>query len=347
MNKLSQNQVSVEFYIKKMHDSFTEDVAFRYPDEESYGSEYDYIESITKDYLQKEKNYIAPEIMMTRLRSWYFDNAYYQLVKQKDSEKALEYYAKSSYYGFLAIYINYSAIKCQFPYRMNYYSYSLVTAYLSQCLIAGYDKEFSEILELFYASIKYKNLSREEYVNQHNTIYLDFDTDRFGVVWFLYRLFYKTKETDIQIETEYKLDNFYQQVIDNWDTQDLMKVDKLVYMLSEVHIDQTREDTPEEQLNNPFNNPLYWLFPYEILVWLKLRKLKGFENPKAFSHPLMNTPIAKFFLSLETPLPKPSTLPFAKELLSKLKEQCPNVEIPEWLETMLSSHEILPEDFMS
>jgi len=45
----------------------------------------------------------------------------------------------------------------------------------------------------------------------------------------------------------------------------------------------------------------------------------------------MNIPIAKMFLELKEPLSKPTELPYAKELLEKLKEKCPDVEVPEWL----------------
>ena len=94
-------------------------------------------------------------------------------------------------------------------------------------------------------------------------------------------------------------------------------------------------------------------YPYIVIGYLAIRKIKGLKNPKTFTHPLMNTPIAKIFLDIKEPLPKPTELPYAKELLEKLKVQCPDVEIPEWLEgndektpTSQQSNDVLPEDFM-
>jgi len=323
------SHVDVASYIERMRSDFSEGVGFRYPDDQDQGSEYQYVQEITKDYLSQEINYLSPEITLTRLRSWYLDNCYYQLMDKQDSAKALEYYKRSTYYGFMAIKTNHIAIKCQFPYRVNYYTFALVNSYMSQCLIAGWDDEFHQIASLFYTSIKQKDLDRASYVNEHDTIYLDFDTNRFDSVWFLYYLYRKTQSIEIEIGSDYTTVPPYQDVVDNWDTQDFDEIEKLVYIASEYHMEKTKESTTLEQLNNAFNNPLYWLFPYEILTWLKLRERAGLKNPKTFTHPLMNTPIAKMFLDIKEPLPKPKELPYAKELLEKLKEKCPDVEIPE------------------
>jgi len=89
-------------------------------------------------------------------------------------------------------------------------------------------------------------------------------------------------------------------------------------------------DLSVKVFNKTYDNN--FMFPYEILTWLKIRELKGLKNPTEFSHPFMNTPIAKMFLDIKEPLLKRKELPFAKELLEKLKEKSPNVEIPEWLD---------------
>jgi hypothetical protein len=103
------------------------------------------------------------------------------------------------------------------------------------------------------------------------------------------------------------------------------KIDRVASMMCDMHIELSKED-------GFFSNLIVKLFPYEILVWLKLREKAGLKNPKTFTHPLMKTPIAKMFLDLKEPLPKPTELPYAKELLEKIQEKCPNVQIPQWLE---------------
>jgi len=329
--KKTKHSAKVLKYLEKIKESFIEDIGFRYPSEDTNGSEYDYIKSVTQSYIKKDVNYTAPEITFTRLQNWHLDNCFYQIIENNDRIKALEYFKMSSYYAFEAIYINHMASKCQWPYRLNYYPYSLVNTYLSQCLIAGYDKEFYYISKLFYIAINSKKLNREDYVNNHETIYLDFDTDRFDSIWFLYHLFSKIYNERIIEKSNDITGSPYRQVIDNWDSDNMGEIEKYVYILSEYHLEKTGLKNEKEQLAYEFNNPLYWLFPYEILTWLKLRELKGIKNPKTFTHPLMNTPIAKIFLNIKEPLSKPKELPFAKELLEKLKEKCPDMEVPEWL----------------
>ena len=177
----------------------------------------------------------------------------------------------------------------------------------------------------------------------------------------------------------YKL---YQRVLDEWDTTEPINIGKLNFILCELHlIEMDNKATYDRQMDDILGNSIenaiemitnmvetgnhddfaprelkdmsVWLFPYEIFFWLKLREQAGIKNPKTFTHPLMNTPIAKMFLDIKEPLPYPTELPYAKELLEKLKVQCPNVEIPEWLEgndektpTSQQSNDVLPEDFM-
>ncbi len=119
-------------------------------------------------------------------------------------------------------------------------------------------------------------------------------------------------------------------MLKQWDTQDPTEIDRLVYLLAEHHLEQTRSAKSNTEYY-PFENPDNWLYPYEILSWLRIRELKGLENPKTFTHPLMNTEIAQFFLTLDIPLKKPKEVPYARELLERLQAICPEVEIPSWL----------------
>jgi len=122
----------------------------------------------------------------------------------------------------------------------------------------------------------------------------------------------------------------YKNILDKWDIKDIIEVEKMIYILIELNSINIKKEQKK------FDSSLCYatsLFPYEILTWLKLRELKGLKNPTEFSHPLMNTPIAKMLLDIKEPLPKPKELPYAKELLETLKEKCPDVvEIPKWLD---------------
>ena len=187
--------------------------------------------------------------------------------------------------------------------------------------------------------------------------------------WFILELISKIHNIEIlKKRTRYPKKNYtyYEEVLENWDTKEAIEIEKYVSTLCEVHLSivMLGQSDPNEMVEyvipgyeepkiNFLTLPFIQLVPYDVLAWLKLRERAGLKNPKTFTHPLMNTPIAKMFLDIKEPLPYPTELPYAKELLEKLKVQCPNVEIPEWLEgndektpTSQQSNDVLPEDFM-
>jgi hypothetical protein len=163
------------------------------------------------------------------------------------------------------------------------------------------------------------------------------------ISWFVLKLFalYSKKEITLHRLLQPKLETAYEEILQSWDTQDKHELSKMIDILCEFHLVQSSKDLAsaiehdeEDILNHKYRElflPMLYPFPYEILVWLKLREKAGLENPKTFTHPLMKTPIAKMFLDLKEPLPKPTELPYAKELLEKIQEKCPNVQIPQWL----------------
>ena len=148
-------------------------------------------------------------------------------------------------------------------------------------------------------------------------------------LWFLLSILSPESLDGIESET-FKVP--YAQVLSSWNTPDSILTEQHLSLLCEAHVVAMTEE------DGMFSHPLTALFPYEILVWLKLRERAGLKNPKSFTHPLMHTPIAKMFLEIKEPLPKPTELPYAKALLEKLKEKCPEVEIPQWLEETSHPH---------
>jgi hypothetical protein len=185
------------------------------------------------------------------------------------------------------------------------------------------------------------------------------------ISWFLLKLFsfYIKKEITLHKLLQPTLDDKYELILEKWDTTDNKEVLFAIETLCELHLAQATLDLadvdkyPEDDTSSLRYRELFipaiYAFPYEVLVLLKLRERAGLKNPKTFSHPLMNTPIAKMFLSLKEPLPKPTELPYAKELLEKIKEMCPDVEIPEWLNTETKeeftppqNNNTIPDDFM-
>jgi hypothetical protein len=82
----------------------------------------------------------------------------------------------------------------------------------------------------------------------------------------------------------------YADALASWDTENVGQVDDLVSALAEFHVQQARNRSANDI--REFDREDRMIFPYEILGWLRLREWAGRANPSAFSHPLMNQPLA-------------------------------------------------------
>ena len=116
----------------------------------------------------------------------------------------------------------------------------------------------------------------------------------------------------------------YNKILDALESDDMLEVEKQVAILCEAHlcIDDDPDEPEFEYLN--FSKAIMKLYPYAAISYLAMRSFKGLRCPTEFSHPLMNTPIAKFFLSHSMPIPETNleSLPYGKILVEKLKEEC-------------------------
>ena len=139
-------------------------------------------------------------------------------------------------------------------------------------------------------------------------------------LWFILELYCRVNgmATDIDEVELPEVTYPYDQAIDAWDTDDLNEINRLVLLLCDIRVSSVEGYETFQLITTQ-------LFPYEILAWLALRKKAGLENPREFTHPLMNTPLAKMFLELQTSLPEPEELPYADELIAKLIENCPKM----------------------
>lgn len=84
----------------------------------------------------------------------------------------------------------------------------------------------------------------------------------------------------------------YADVLNDWDTKDVERVQALVTAMAEHHMKEAKENMGAEEMNE-FAGAEFWLFPYEILAWLKLRQHLGLPNPEHYEHPLMHLPQAQ------------------------------------------------------
>jgi len=293
--------------------------------------------------------------LLHQCASWKLDYTFYELMEKQNKEEALEMYSQSTACGYLTTKNASLTYGCLLSNEFKLMD--TIALYMAQTFIAGWTDKAFEIAEIMIASINYGKVKNYE---EQRSIELLIG-DGFSLVpasWFMLELYCQSEGRDFdRKKASYPEEMYpYDEALKNWNTQDMTEVEKYVSILSAMHLEQTKEQVTDDDYFE-FGDTTRWLFPYEILTWLKLRERAGLKNPKTFTHPLMNTPIAKFFLEMKEPLPKPKELPFAKELLEKLKEKCPDVEIPEWLNetdrlseseesSTQSENTILPDDFM-
>ena len=282
----------------------------------------------------------------------HFEYSVYMLYSSNEKVKSLEHLSAFSSYGELIIRDGSQSCNClegMAPYIVSNKAVLIVATFL----LFDQKENFSMGSQYLIDSLNGKNCIIKKGYNKAT------------ISWFVLKLFslYTQEEITLHPLLQPKLEQAYVDALEHWDTTDMYQLQLMVETLCELHLAQATLDLAdaEEYGVDDIHNlryrelfmPALYAFPYEILTWLKLRELKGIKNPKSFTHPLMKTPIVKMFLDIKEPLPKPTELPYAKELLGKLQEQCPNVEIPEWLEGIdeetpayQQSDNILPADFM-
>ncbi len=200
-----------------------------------------------------------------------------------------------------------------------------VSLYMAQNILCGWWKKAFDIAEIMIVSIDFGKTADEEGDEVKRVI--GCGQDDIPASWFLLELYCKLEGRDFNRDNaDYpELMIPYEEVLEKWDTDDLKEVNRLVYNMADYHLEQAKEPSDDNDKYSEFERSVVWLFPYEILAWLALRKKVGLQNPETYTHPLMNTPLAKMFLELETPLPEPEELPYANELIAKLVENCPKL----------------------
>ena len=315
-----------------------------YPDEHGVSSDYNFAEEDLEKILSGKLTPLYATNIFEGLARWYLDNVQYEILEHNDTEKATLYYARATAYAYLTIALFVSESKCENAGDGGLW-YDNITEFTSRSLIAGWEAEYVQMTEWIYEAIDYGRSQIP--TGGVDELFFGTGSELCETSWFLLDLYAKAYGREYNRAHAERPEKMipYDTVLQAWDTTDMKKVDQLVYLLCEHHVMQTEEATSEEDYFA--FSAFYELYPYEILSWLKLREKKGLPNPKSFPHPLMNTPIAKFFLQLKTPLERPRQLPYVEPLLDAFKTVCSNVEVAPWIEAIKKgSDDLLPEDFL-
>jgi hypothetical protein len=267
--------------------------------------------------------YYAPHLayklpkLFTHLSFYSYDRSINEILNDQEFEGDFQ---KSIHYGFLAL--DYSARLCKCMEGNTYVDMLRVSLFLGLNYLYGSFKNTKTLLTHLANSL-----------NGKNCVIARGDNDAVRS-WFVIDLLTKIIEIDIDrrraLYPRRKDYGLLGEVIDIWDSEDLTLVNKYVSLLCDLHLthylidldEMDREDALPYMLE--FEMPCFQIFPYEVLVLLKVRKEKGLENPKEYSHPLMNTKIIKALSILKTPLEFIDDLPFHQKIIKLIQDECPD-----------------------
>ena len=112
----------------------------------------------------------------------------------------------------------------------------------------------------------------------------------------------------------------YAQVLEDWRTEDVSKVQRWVEEMAEHHVQKTDDADPDGK--NEFDFDRAKLFPYEIFAFLRLREWLKLPNPTSFEHPLMNQPLGY----LPQPLPDGGpAIPLLDQVIERYRQDFPDL----------------------
>ena len=250
----------------------------------------------------------------------HFDYAIFKNEQDK-KEEALEHLSKSLQYGYLSLDYGSKACSC-FKDKSPFIIQNKAVFIMSNLLLTNNIKEFEITANHLIDSLNGKScIIKKGYK----------DSSISWMILKLYSLFFD-KEINLHEVLQPKLQSPFKEVIKNYNTTDVNEVEKLIYFLCDTHISIAKENYEihyEEQFGEErdYNGSKYkelfivglYQLPFEVFVWLKLRELKGLENPDLNNlHPLLNTNISQLYLSLEK-VDLDKNLIYANKLIEKLK----------------------------
>lgn len=175
------------------------------------------------------------------------------------------------------------------------------------------------------------------------------------ISWFIVDLFsvsegrwYINKNARRPSKKEYKV---YQKALNLWDSSNTDEVENIIYDLCESHlneiknkpiygkkmgailsgsIDQAIEIITDISIHSKFEDVAprdldetsVKIFPYEVFSWLSVREKFRLDNPKRFSHPLMNTALTSEFTIKDNQYPETNA---ASYVIKNIYNICPLV----------------------
>jgi len=268
----------------------------------------------------------------------HFEYSTYAKVKLNNEVLAKEHLALSNEYGYNCLHYGNKSCGC-FESKNPFIILNKATFMMSNLLLTNEIEKFNTVGQDLIASLNGEGcIIKKGYAKA-------------TISWLILKLYGNYSNTEITLhELLQPKDTYpYDEVLEIWDTDNINEVTKFIEILCDAHLSQAELDYTihqEEAFNSLKYRELFivglYSLPFEVLTWLKLRELKGLENPKEFTHPLMSTNLTKMYLDIQAPLKTPNEVPYVNELLAKLKEQCPDYDKQKQKTTAIASKDKTP-----
>ena len=206
-----------------------------------------------------------------QLENWYKNSFVLKGLKENGVSDRATFAA----YGYCVAELT-SVLAHQFPNNPPNIGFHKTASFLADVINQGWFKEAEKTLDRILEGLETKFLKG------------GYDFEK--AAWFIVSIACKGFDKNLSKEKyNYPKDHgVYQQVIDKWNTSSTEETDKMVSDLCNYHLEQADFD---ENKHYQFSFMNEFVYAYEILSWLSIRKMRGLSNPKTFSHPLMNLSI--------------------------------------------------------
>lgn len=234
------------------------------------------------NYLRNESHRTVVYTSLSSLSSWYLWNFIYEFTENKTVKYDL--LAQSTYYGTTANKWAYSIGQCSVHYdgALLFLESSM---HLAQLVCLGLDQQAVNYCSMLKAMLDGKQSKMFPNSPVHPWFILDLYLRYHG----------ESMDKSWRVPSEI---GPYHRVLECWDTTDNSLFEEMIKELCDFHISQSDEYEHDGNLLE-FSSAQYFLFPPEILMWIKLRHNKKLYIGNRHLHPLLgldinNLPLVPF-----------------------------------------------------
>ncbi len=210
------------------------------------------------------------------LDNWYSNNFVYDLLTKEESDFRVDLTSNGYHHIVIA-----DKLAHQYPNNPPSLKFDKIAYSLANCIIQQWYDEARELLRIINEGLNSKLLSGG----------LDYKMTS----WFILEV----ANIGFEMPETFGKRNYpedmivYQRALDHWNTDDLALIDEIVTDLCDFHLEEASYGNLSDSAGKKdpmflqFSSAKWFVYAFEVLSWLSVRKMKNLQNPDKFSHPLM------------------------------------------------------------